>query len=72
MAVGQLPQERKGYAFQKMRAAPYDRETTGMKDVYAGATRASMKDETSWYYLLVRDAILGDNGVSAFFGNTNK
>jgi hypothetical protein len=72
MAASQLPQERKGYAFQKMRAAPYDRETTGMKDVYAGSTTPSMKDETSWYYLLVRDAILGDNGIAAFFGNTNK
>jgi hypothetical protein len=29
-----------------------------------------MKDETSWYYLLVRDAILGENGLSAFFGKT--
>jgi hypothetical protein len=70
MAASQLPQERKGYAFQKMRAQPYDEETTGPKDVYAGSTTPSMKDETSWYYLLVRDAILGENGLSAFFGKT--
>lgn len=72
MAVGQLPQERKGYAFQKMRAAPYDRETIAKKDVYAGSTTPSMRDETIWYYLLVRDAVLGGDGISAFFGNTNK
>lgn len=70
MAASQLPQERKGYAFQKMRAAPYDEETTRPKDVYAGSTAPSMKDETSWYYLLVRDAILRKNGLSAFFGKT--
>jgi hypothetical protein len=72
MAASQLPQERKGYAFQKNGAARYDQETTRMKDVYAGSTTPSMKDETSWYYLLVRDAILGDDGISAFFGKTNR
>jgi hypothetical protein len=70
LAASQLPQDRKGYAFQKMRAAPYDGETTRPKDVYAGSTTPSMRDETSWYYLLVRDAILGENGLSAFFGKS--
>jgi hypothetical protein len=70
MAASQLPQERKGYAFQKMRAQPYDEETTRPKEVYAGSTTPGMKDETTWYYLLVRDAVLGESGLSAFFGKT--
>lgn len=51
-------------------AQDYDRATSQSRDVYAGATIPTTRDETTWYYLLVRNAILGDRSLAAFFGKT--
>lgn len=51
-------------------AQVYEQATSQRKDAYAGSTIPTMRDETSWYYLLVRNAILRDRSLSAFFGKT--
>jgi hypothetical protein len=38
-------------------------------NVYAD-TKADAADEAVWYYILVRQAIVGDRSISAFFGRT--
>jgi hypothetical protein len=70
MAASQLPQPRTGWAFQKKGGVPYDELTMRTRNAYVGSAVPTMKDETSWYYLLVRNAILGDSSISAFFGKT--
>lgn len=66
-ATGQLAVDRTGMLSAIKVARRYD-ESSLRKDVYVGSTRPEMSDETAWYYLLVRQAILGDRSISAFFG----
>jgi hypothetical protein len=70
MAIIQIAPERTGYASQMRGIQSYDKVTSAKRDVYVGATRPTMRDETSWYYLLVRNALLGDRSLAAFFGKT--
>jgi hypothetical protein len=70
MAIIQIAPERTGYASQMRGIQSYDKVTSAKRDVYVGTTRPTMRDETSWYYLLVRNAILGDRSLAAFFGKT--
>ncbi|MFL6836789.1 MAG: hypothetical protein ACJ8FZ_05720 [Bradyrhizobium sp.] len=70
MATSQIVQERTGFASQLRAAQSVEKVTSQRKDVYTGSTVPTMRDETSWYYLLVRNAILGDRSLSAFFGKT--
>ena len=46
----------------------FDKTVAERKDVYVGDKVPTMRDETTWYYLLVRHAILGDRSLDAFFG----
>jgi uncharacterized integral membrane protein len=70
MATSQMIQERTGFASQLRAAQSFEKLTSQRRDVYTGSTVPTMRDETSWYYLLVRNAILGDRSLSAFFGKT--
>jgi uncharacterized protein (DUF697 family) len=70
MAVSQVIPERTGFASQMKGAQAFEKVTSQRRDVYAGTTIPTMRDETSWYYLLVRNAILGDRSLAAFFGKT--
>jgi hypothetical protein len=70
MATSLMLPERTGFAAQMRGGPAFDKVTSQRRDVYAGTTRPTMIDETSWYYLLVRNAILGDRSLSAFFGKT--
>jgi hypothetical protein len=68
-AVSQLAVERDGIS-SAIRVARRYEESSLRKDVYLGSTRPEMSDETTWCYLLVRNAILGDRSISSFFGKT--
>jgi hypothetical protein len=68
-AAGQMAQDRGGLASATKAAQRYE-ATSLSKDVYVESTRPEMRDETAWYYLLLRSAILGDRSVSSFFGKT--
>jgi hypothetical protein len=57
-------------ASQVQRAQSYDKAVTEQKNVYVGDKVPTMRDETFWYYLLVRNAILGGRSLDAFFGKT--
>jgi hypothetical protein len=67
IAVSQVMVERTGFAAQMRGAKAYDKVTSERRDVYADKV-PTMRDETSWYYLLVRNAVLGDRSLAAFFG----
>jgi len=70
MATSQMMAERTGFAAQLRGAKAYDKVVSERRDVYVGNNVPTMRDETSWYYLLVRNAILGDRSLAAFFGKT--
>jgi hypothetical protein len=64
--VAQLRVELTGVASGTKGARRYEASTL-RKDVYA-ETKPGTGDETTWYYLLLRSAILGDRSISTFFG----
>jgi hypothetical protein len=68
----QMMAARHGFVLQAIaaQAEDYEKATSQSRDVYAGTTIPTTRDETSWYYLLVRNAILGDRSLAAFFGKT--
>jgi hypothetical protein len=68
----QMMVARHGFVSQAItaQAEDYEKATSQSRDVYAGTTIPTTRDETSWYYLLVRNAILGDRSLAAFFGKT--
>jgi hypothetical protein len=70
IATSQVMPARDGFASQMRAAQAYEKTTSQRRDVYAGTSTPTMRDETSWYYLLVRNAILGDRSLTAFFGKT--
>jgi hypothetical protein len=70
LAISQMIPEHTGLASQTRYAQTFDKTTSQRRDVYAGPARPTMRDETCWYYLHVRNAILGDRSLSAFFGKT--
>lgn len=70
IAISQAMVERTGFASQMRGAKAYDKVVGERRDVYVGNNVPTMRDETSWYYLLVRNAILGDRSLAAFFGKT--
>jgi hypothetical protein len=52
-----------------LRHAPtLDKVTNEQRNVYVADKVPSMRDETGWYYLMVRNAILGDRSLTNFFG----
>jgi hypothetical protein len=67
IGVSQVTIERTRLA-EVLRVAPgFDRAVSGQRNVYADKV-PTMRDETSWYYLLVRNAVLGDRSLATFFG----
>ena len=67
IGVSQVTIERTRLA-DGLRVIPdFDRAVSGQRNVYADKA-PTMRDETSWYYLLVRNALLGDRSLAAFFG----
>jgi hypothetical protein len=68
MATRQATIEPTGFASQLRGAKAYDKVVSERRDVYVGDNVPTMRDETSWYYLLVRNAVLGDRNLAAFFG----
>jgi len=70
IAISQVMGERRGLASVIRGSQNCDKMTSERRDVYVGDKVPMMRDETSWYYLLVRNAILGDRRLSAFFGKT--
>jgi hypothetical protein len=70
IATSQMMVERTGFAAQLRGSKAYDKVVSERRDVYVGDKVPTMRDETSWYYLLVRNAILGDRSLAAFFGKT--
>jgi hypothetical protein len=70
MAVSQIMAERSEFAPQILAAQRFDKMVSEQRDAYAGGAVPTMRDETSWYYVLIRSAILGDRSLSAFFGKT--
>lgn len=70
VAISQATAERTGFASQLRGAKAYDKVVSERRDVYVGDKVPTMRDETSWYYLLVRNAILGDRSLADFFGKT--
>ena len=69
-ATSQMMVERTGFASQLRGAKTYDKVVSERRDAYVGDQVPTMRDETGWYYLLVRNAILGDRSLAAFFGKT--
>jgi hypothetical protein len=69
IATTQTMPQLTGLASQTNKARTYDQATSLKKDVYASSI-PTMRDETTWYYMLVRNALLGDRSVSEFFGKT--
>lgn len=68
LAVGQVtgPWSRLG---EQLRQAPnFDKATDEQRNVYVADRVPTMRDETRWYYLMVRNAILGDRSLANFFG----
>jgi hypothetical protein len=52
-----------------LRQAPnFDKVTNEQRNVYVADKVPTMRDETRWYYLMVRSAILGDRSLTNFFG----
>jgi hypothetical protein len=70
LATSQAMVERTGFAAQMRGAKTFDRVVGERRNVYVGDKVPTMTDETSWYYLLVRNAILGDRSLADFFGKT--
>jgi hypothetical protein len=70
IAISQMIPARDGFASQIRTAQAYEKATSQRTEVYAGTNTPTMRDETSWYYLLLRNALLGDRSLAVFFGKT--
>lgn len=57
-----------GLSQEVNRATALDKAASAKKDVYAGSGVPTMRDEINWYYLLVRQAVMKDRSLEAFFG----
>lgn len=67
--ASQLGMKRSGVAAMTMMARAQDAKSL-KTDSYAGPARPDTRDETTWYYLLLRSALVGDRSIDAFFGKT--
>jgi len=67
IGVSQVTIERTHLAEQLRLAPNFDKTVSEQRNVYADKV-PTMRDETRWYYLLVRNAVLGDRSLAAFFG----
>jgi hypothetical protein len=71
LAVSQVTTlQMRSLASQIQWAQEFDTRVGTQRDAYGGGKVPTIRDETAWYYLLVRNAILGDRSLAAFFGKT--
>jgi hypothetical protein len=69
VAVSQvMTQQMRSLASQIQWTQELDTKVAAQRDAYGGGKVPTIRDESAWYYLMLRNAILGDRSLATFFG----